>query len=293
MNAASRISVVVLTYNRRAELQRTLEHLAESGEAAQICVVDNGSTDGTGEVIAQRFPAVRLVRLPENLGAAGRNHGVQAVTTPYVAFCDDDTWWAEGALSRATDLLDWHPTLAVLTGRVLVGPAEREDPTSRRMAASPLAAIPGLEGITVVAGFLAGACVMRREAFMAVGGYEPRLFLGGEERLLGLDLMAAGWHLGYASDLVIHHYPSQLRDTGARRRLLLRNALWCAWLRRPWPGAMRETFARLRAAAGEPGFAKALAGALHGVPWVIRQRRVIPEHVEAKLQRVERHEALG
>lgn len=307
MNPASRISIVVLTYNRRAEIQRTLERLLGNGEstestavgaaggtaneAAQICVVDNGSRDGTAEVIARRFPTLRLIRLAENFGAAGRNRGVQAARTPYVAFCDDDTWWAPGALTRATELLDRHPELAALTARVLVGPEDREDPTCRLMAASPIPAIPGIDGIAIVAGLLAGACVIRREAFLAAGGYEPRLFLGGEERLLALDLMAAGWHLGYAPALVVHHHPSSLRDSAARRHLLLRNALWCAWLRRPLPGALRESLARLRAVAGEPRLLAAVFDALQGLPWVLRRRRVIPGQVEARLQLVERQQA--
>lgn len=286
--AAGAISVAVLTHNRREEIQRTLEHLLESGEAARVCVVDNGSNDGTGEMIARRFPSVHLVRLPRNIGAAGRNHGVRALATPYVAFCDDDTWWEPGSLSRAADLFDHRSRLAAVTARVLVGPEDREDPTSGLMAASPLPPVRSLAGVTPVAGILAGACAVRRDAFLAVGGYEPRLFLGGEERLLGLDLMAAGWHLGYAPELVVHHHPSPLRDAGTRRRLLLRNALWCAWLRRPLAGALRETVDRVRAAAGEPGFGEALAGALRGLPWVLRRRRVIPPHVEARLRLIER-----
>ncbi|HEX6734543.1 MAG TPA: glycosyltransferase [Azonexus sp.] len=288
MNAAGRIAVVVLTHNRRAELLRTLGHLYAAGEAAAVCVVDNGSSDGSSDAVARRFPAARLIRLAGNHGAAGRNHGVRAVDTPYVAFCDDDTWWAPGALARAAELLDRQPRLAAVTARVLVGREEREDPTSTLMAASPLPNGLLQAGTTAVAGLLAGACAVRREAFLAAGGYEPRLFLGGEEQLLSLDLMAAGWHLAYAPQLVVHHHPSSRRDVGKRHRLLLRNALWCAWLRRPLASALRETLRRLRAAAHDPGLAHALGGALRGLPWVLRQRRVIPAHLEAQLQLLER-----
>lgn len=288
MNDTSRIAVVVLTHNRRVEILRTLQQLFSAGEKPTVCVVDNASTDGSAEAIAQLFPTVRLIRLSENQGAAGRNHGVHAVATPYVAFCDDDTWWVPGALSRAADLLDRHPRLAAVTARVLVGPTQREDPTSTLMAASPLPRLGDRDGITVVAGLLAGACVVRRAAFLAAGGYEPRLFLGGEEELLSLDLMAAGWYLAYAPQLVVHHYPSSRRDVGARRRLLLRNALWCAWLRRPLAAALRETARRLWAAAHGPGLGQALGDSLRGLPWVLKRRRVIPAHVELQLQLLER-----
>ena len=291
MNAAGRIAVVVLTHNRRREILRTLEHLFSAGEMPTVCVVDNASTDGSAQAISKRFPAVQLIRLAKNQGAAGRNHGVRAVDTPYVAFCDDDTWWAPGALDRAADLLDRQPRLAAVTARVLVGPTQREDPTSALMAASPLRGLADGDGITTVAGLLAGACAVRRTAFLAVGGYEPRLFLGGEEELLCLDLMTAGWHLAYAPQLVVHHYPSSRRDTGARRRLLLRNALWCAWLRRPLAAALRETVHRLRKAARDPDLARAIGDTLRGLPWVLSRRQVIPAHVESQLRLLEHNRA--
>ena len=268
---AARLTVVVLTHERREELLRTLARLVAELAAGAIVVVDNGSCDGTEAAVAARFPAVQRVRLTRNLGAAGRNHGVQRAATPYVAFCDDDTWWAPGALARAAALLDAYPRLAVVTARVLVGATQREDAACRYMGACGRpdpAALPGLE----VAGFLAGACVMRRNAFLAAGGYEPRLFIGGEETLLALDLLAAGWRLAYVPELVVHHYPSPRRDSGRRRHLLLRNALWCAWLRRPPGAAWRETRR-----------AWSVVAALCGLPWVLRHRRVLPRHVETAL----------
>lgn len=281
-----KVSIVVLTCNRREELLASLGRLAALEEPVPICVVDNGSRDGTAEAVAAAFPDLTLLRLPANLGAAGRNHGVARVTTPYVAFSDDDTWWAPGALSRACVLLDGHPRLAAVTARVLVGSAGREDPTSTFMAASPLPNVLGIPG-TAVSGFLGGACVMRRAAFLAAGGYEPRFFIGGEEGLLALDLMAAGWHLGYAPELLLHHHPSPRRDASQRRRMLLRNALWCAWLRRPAGSAWRETLLRLRQIAARPELAPALLAALRGLPWILRERRVVPPAVEARVRCVE------
>lgn len=111
MSGSDRIAIVILTHNRRTEILRTLENMLALAETATVCVVDNASGDGTGEAIARRFPAVRLLSLSENQGAAGRNHGVRAVLSPYVAFCDDDTWWALGSLGRAVTLLDAHPWL--------------------------------------------------------------------------------------------------------------------------------------------------------------------------------------
>lgn len=280
------LAIVVLTRNRKREVLRTLEKLSAGPPGTPICVVDNGSEDGTATAIARRFPQVRLVRLACNLGAAGRNEGVLAVDTEYVALCDDDCWWAPGTLPLAVHLLDAHPTLAAVTARVLVGPEGREDPTSAIMAASPLPAPPGFPG-TAVIGFLAGACVMRRRAFLDAGGFEPRLLIGGEESLLALDLLAAGWTLAYAPGLHVHHHPSSLRDSLRRRQLLLRNALWCAWLRRPLERAWAETRRRLSEAERDPRLLRGVAEAFAGLPWVLSRRRVIPMALERELQRVE------
>jgi GT2 family glycosyltransferase len=89
-------------------------------------VVDNASIDRTPTLLKRRFPELEIIALSSNLGAAGRNAGVCAVATPYIAFCDDDTWWAPGSLARAAALLDVHPRVAVLSARVLVGSAEQE-----------------------------------------------------------------------------------------------------------------------------------------------------------------------
>ena len=185
-----RAGVVVLTHNRPDALARTLDRLVALPEHPPVVVVDNASTPDPTPFLNDRFPGIRTLRLAANTGTAGRNAGLAALTTPYVAFCDDDAWWAPGMLARAADLLDAHPRLALVTGTVLVGPEDRVDPTCLEMAASPLPLPPGLPGRPVL-GFLCSATMIRRDAFLRVGGFEPRLFLGGEEHLLAIDLAAA------------------------------------------------------------------------------------------------------
>src|SRR5688572_10348361 len=134
---APQLGIVIITMNRSKELLRTLGNLASLNDAARIVVVDNGSTDDTAEAVATHHPGVELIRLPDNIGAAGRNVGVRHLATPYVAFVDDDTWPAPGALSRAVALLEDHPEVAVVTGRIVIGDDGRDDPTCLAMANSP------------------------------------------------------------------------------------------------------------------------------------------------------------
>lgn len=276
MTTNPRASIVVLTYNRRDEVLNTLARLARNCPGLPVIAVDNGSTDGTARAIGRDFPDVELVALPTNLGAAGRNHGVAAARTPYVAFCDDDTCWEPGAIELAVDILDETPTIAVVNAHILVGTEGTPDPACEPMAASPLGRVP--QG-TLLLGFMAGACVMRVQAFRAVGGYWPPFFIGGEESLPALDFAARGWQMVYAPAVVTRHWPSPLREAVRRRRLLARNAIWTAWLRLPPAAALAETRRVLREEP-EPRLRRAaLRQAVAGSVRVARHRRVVPDHV--------------
>ncbi|MFF5262642.1 glycosyltransferase family 2 protein [Actinomadura viridis] len=278
-----RFSVVLITRDRRRRVLDTLDRLVAPPERPPIIVVDNASRDGTADAVAGRFPEVLLLRAPGNLGAVGRNLAVDHVRTPYVAFCDDDTWWGPGALDRAADLLAAHPRLAVVTGRILVEPGGREDPIVPELRGSPLPGPAWMPG-PALGSFLAGASMVRAEAFREAGGFSPRLWLGGEEELLGADLLTLGWHLCYADDVVVHHEPSALRDPHRRRRHGIRNTLWTTWLRRPVPSALRRTGGLLRAVPRDRVTAAALAEAAAGLPWILRERRPVPAAVEARLR---------
>ena len=115
--AGSRITIVVLTYIRAQRLMETLHRLRALPESPQIVVADNASTDETVWLAGFAFPEVRIVQCGSNLGAAGRNRAVAYVATEYVAFCDDDTWWAPGSLARAVRVLDASPQVGVLNVR--------------------------------------------------------------------------------------------------------------------------------------------------------------------------------
>jgi cellulose synthase/poly-beta-1,6-N-acetylglucosamine synthase-like glycosyltransferase len=193
-----RVTVVVATRNRRDELLRTLGRLTALPDRPPVIVVDNGSADGSAQAAARCFPGVEVVALARNAGAAARNSGVWRARTPYVAFSDDDSWWHAGALRRAARVLDADPRLGLVAARTLVGPGGEPDPVNEAMAASPLRD----GGNAAVLGFLACACVVRRAAFLGVGGFSELLFFVGEEQLLAYDLAAAGWGRRYRPDVV-------------------------------------------------------------------------------------------
>jgi len=291
--AHPRVSVVLITWQRRDEALLAVRRLLALPERPRVIVLDNGSTDGTAAALRAQHPAgspgadrLDLVVLPENQGAVARNTGVATATTPYVAFCDDDTWWEPGSLERAADVLDADPRVAVLTARILVEPGAVEDDIVVELRDSPVEGAPGLPG-PALGSFLAGASVVRREAFLAVGGFSRRLWLGGEEELMAADLAAAGWELCYLEDLTIHHQASVLRESDLRRRHGIRNTLWFTWLRRPVPAAVRRTRFLLRTVPRDRTSLLGLTDAVRGLPWLVRERRVLPPHAEARFRALE------
>jgi GT2 family glycosyltransferase len=248
-------------------------------------VVDNGSSDGTVAALARRFPEVAAVALPGNRGAVARTIGVQHCSTAYVAFADDDSWWASGALDRARRELEANPTLGLIAARILVGDENELDPTSSAMAASPLVH-PDICGPGVL-GFLACGAVVRRDAFLAVGGFPQLIFFGGEEEVLALDLATAGWHLAYVDDVVAHHHPSQVRNPRSRQRVMARNWILSAWLRRPLSVAVARMFAVATGRGGVSVTPRVLIDALRLLPAAVRQRRPVSKGIEAQLRIVE------
>ncbi len=203
-----------------------------------------------------------------------------------MAFCDDDSWWAPGALSGAAGLLDRHPALGAVTARILVEPDGTEDPIVEELRNSPLVGPRWLPG-PALGSFLAAATVLRTDAFRHAGGFHPRLWLGGEEELLAADLAADGWWLTYAEHLTVHHQPSSARDSTRRRRDGIRNTLWFTWLRRPTRPALRRTLHLARTVPRDTASLRAFAEATAALPWVLRERRVLPPEVEARLRLLE------
>lgn len=284
-----RLTVVILTHNRREELRRSLDGMRVLPEQPRLVVVDNDSSDGTSAWLETHHPDIDVVRTERNLGAAARNLGVQRVHTPYVAFSDDDTWWEAGSLRAAAEILDTHPDIAVLNAHIVVGPTARPDPACVAMSASPLEHIPDIG--PMLSGFMAGACVMRTHVFLEANGYWPDFFLGGEEALLAIDILDAGHHIVYAPALTVHHWPSEVRDSAMRRHLLARNAIWTAWLRLPWLLALHRTRTTLAQVSDPRQRWKAAAAALHGARTVFSKRRLVRPDTRKLLERVWRHEA--
>jgi GT2 family glycosyltransferase len=280
-------TIVVATRDRATVVPGTIERLLALPERWPVMVVDDASTDGTTEVVRQRFPDVQVICLPESQGACARNVGVATATTPLVAFADDDSWPEPGALARAAELFGAHDDLGLLAARCIIEPEGRIDPVSEAQLASPLASEP--PGPSVL-GFLSCTAIVRRRAFLEVGGFHPVIGFLGEEEVLAMDLRTAGWRLVHVPDVVVHHQPS-LAGTQRRGRqaLQLRNRVLTRWLRRPLPVAVAATGQLALAALRDADARTALVGVAGRLPAALADRRPIPDALERDLRALEAH----
>lgn len=289
---AERLGIVVVTRNRREQLCSTLDRLQALEAPYPVVIVDNASTDGTTGALLNRPKPVDLIRLPRNLGAVARNHGVCRLEREIIAFADDDSWWELGALRRAIELFDRHPNLGLIMARVLVGLEQRLDPCCELMSRSPLPRRSDLPGAPIL-GFLACGAVVRRSAFLENGGFDERFGSGGEENLVAMDLAERGWDLAYVPEIVCHHYPSTSRDHADRHIQGVTVKIWEAWMRRSLRHALAITARYLRQTRTDPLTRAGVIHALRGMPATLRRRKPVSPEIEAQLRLLEQQRGDG
>jgi len=113
-------SVVVVTHNALPWIERCLE----SVRGEEVVVVDNGSSDGSADVVREQLPDARVIE-QENLGlAAGWNRGIEAASGRYFLILNSDAWLTEGSLRRLVAFADQHPDAAIV-GRRCSTPTDR------------------------------------------------------------------------------------------------------------------------------------------------------------------------
>jgi glycosyltransferase involved in cell wall biosynthesis len=214
------ISVVLSTYNRAAILPAALDALlAQHGDVPyEVIVVDNNSTDGTGELVRRYVSAdphrVRYLFEPRQGLSYGRNTGIAGARAPIVAFTDDDGAVASTWIERLKRAFDEYPDCSYVGGRVL--PRWSHEPPRWLTTAhwSPLALQDyGERPIEVGAAWpvcLVGAnLAFRREVFDRVGMFESRLGrikdgIGStEDHEMQLRIWRAGLHGVYVPDVLM------------------------------------------------------------------------------------------
>jgi GT2 family glycosyltransferase len=195
-----RATVVIPTFNARVLLTEALEHLAAQTVPHDVVVVDNGSSDGTAELVAERFPEVRVVALDENFGF-GRavNRGVEIAATDVVVLVNNDVLCPPDFLAELLAPFD-DEHVGMVAGVLLqhdrpnlVDSAGIElDPTLRSWDMLWNRPVEELAGAAAPVGPCGGAAAYRTDAFREVGGFDEAFFAYWEDVDLALRLRLAG-----------------------------------------------------------------------------------------------------
>jgi GT2 family glycosyltransferase len=221
MPKGASIVAVVPSWNSVGLLPDCLRSLRDQEIELEVVVVDNGSDDGTAAYLERE--RVQHVALPENVGfARAMNLGAVRVEAKFVLGLNADTVVEPGTLRKLADALEADPSLGGVQPRILQleeGQA-RGDPSSARLYSAGQALTrdgrafelgageaqaPAWLEPREIFGVCGAACLLRRELFDRLGGYDESYFAFYEDVDLNVRARIAGWRFGYVPDAVVWH----------------------------------------------------------------------------------------
>lgn len=200
------ISVLILTWNRKDDLITALNSiLMQKGVTFEIVVVDSASTDGTQEVIRERYPEVKYIELPYNMGViGGRNIGIANCSAELVFFLDDDAMFVEeNALHKVVTVFSQRQDMWALTCKVL-------DKDGKLW----LSLVPGgseeyINQEMLTTTFIGCASCIRSAAFRELGYFDHLYFREKEELEFSFRIYNADRYIIYYPEVTVIHLVNQ------------------------------------------------------------------------------------
>jgi len=218
------LSVILVSYNTRAMTLDCLRCLQDElqGLDAEVWLVDNGSSDGTGASVAEKFPETRLILNEENRGfGAANNQAMAEACGNRFLLLNTDAFVQPGSIGRLMRFLDEHEDVAAVGPQLLnedgshqesvhrldtpghavnqyVGLSRLRRPSGREPTSTSALLPPGV--------YLKGACLLvRREVYERIGGFDERFFFYGDESDWEKRMVDAGWKLAYLDEAHVRH----------------------------------------------------------------------------------------
>jgi GT2 family glycosyltransferase len=294
----STVAVVIPSWNTATHLGRCLDSLAaQDGVRIETLVVDNGSTDASMQLIRER--GVRHVALPVNVGfAKAVNVGVASTRAPLILVLNADCFLSRGCLQALVADLSADSRLGGVQPRILQDGAG--DDGARIYSAGQCLTRYGrafergwgepdgarYESRAEVFGVSGAACLLRRELFTDLGGYDEDYFAFFEDVDLNARARLAGWGFAYVPEAIAIHvghaaWRRQIRSQHFNVELTVRNRLATALKVLPASGVLGSALLTARTLAASPfrGTSRAaLAGTLTALRWsprLLRERRLL------------------
>jgi len=229
-----KIEVIVLNWNGLAWLPKCLTSVRRSTYAnLAVTLVDNASSDGSPEVLASRFPELRIIRNRRNLGfAGGANVGLRHAWSrgaDFALILNQDTWVDQGWLEPLVRTAVENPRLAILSPMQLAYDSDETDPLFGKFnlaRARPLPATGSGEPPLVVEWVVGAAFMLRRSACSQVGHFDPLYFCYYEEMDLCRRMRFHGHQVAIVPGSIVHHHNSQIHAAERCFHLVRNRALY-------------------------------------------------------------------
>ena len=216
-------SIVITTRNRRDELEKAVASaLAQKVEGGvEVIVIDDGSTDGTSQMIAEKLPQVKLHRFETSRGLiVQRNRGARVAATPIIFSLDDDACFtSETIVADVVRQFDLPEIGAVAIPFINV--CQNPDLIMQQA--------PDGSGVLICSSYIGTAHALRRDLFLRLGGYREALFHQGEEGDYCLRMLEAGFVVRLGRSDPIHHFESARRDFRRMDLYGRRNSVLFGW----------------------------------------------------------------
>jgi len=219
-------TVVITTKDRKDDLAAAVESALNQTARPQVLVMDDGSSDGTEQMIRERFPAVILAHSAQSIGyIAQRNRAAGLATGDIIFSLDDDAIFSSPDIVAQTLAGFDHPRVGAVAVPLL---EPNRSPVVHQRASQR-------NRIEVSYTFQGTAHALRRDLFLRLGGYRDCLFHQGEEIDLAIRMLNAGYVVRQGSGDAIHHFESPKRDVRRMDLYGRRNEVLFAWHNVPMP----------------------------------------------------------
>src|SRR5881227_438405 len=271
------VSVIITTRDRATDLQRTCDAVMQLRPAPnEVLVTADGCTDGTVDMVADKFPEITLIANQPGIGSvASRDRMMRAAQGDLVLALDDDSYPEQSdCIDRFVALFQQHREVAVLHF------PQRTDEYPETLAQINLGSEERL-----TRSFANSGAVLRRSAYLRLPGFEPRFYHMYEEPDYALQCAAAGYDVIFSPMVTIrHHYSGRARDEIRIHHRHARNEFGSTLMRCPFPFVLAmlswRVFSQFRYACSrgwswvvrEPRW---WAQALTGVPYFVRKRKPV------------------
>jgi len=231
------VSYLLITYNRKKDLEEAISSiLNQSYEPIEIVIVDNNSSDGTQEMIQEKFRRrnIRYIRLPENRGVCGgRNVAIEAARGNILITLDDDAVIDHSnATAKVVSRLQKDPAVGVLAFKIVnyfTGKVDKAEFPTRNKKRSP-------DEEFEVATFIGAGHAVIRDVYAKVGLYRDYFPYGHEEFDLALRILDRGYKIIFFPEVVVRHKVRGTRreKIAGRWSVMLENRIKVAIRNLPW-----------------------------------------------------------